>query len=288
MGSLLPDAARQRGRRVAVRCVAALPLGIRRRARSDRRAARFLRAVWTWAGKAPVPIRGGGAKGLLVWPSFDLRHVQARSLLAGALEPEVQDVVRRWLEPGSVFYDIGANIGFFSLIGARAVGSGGRVYAFEPVAENAAAVRANAALNGFDNVCVLERAVSSEIDRARLLLVADRSWSMLDPGWLHPETIAVLEVETTTIDDLLARGGLPAPDVIKIDVEGAELDVIRGAGKTLSRHRPTIICEAHGTMPLLYELLRAEGYEIDVLDDGPPEPPAPVHILARPSPAPGR
>ena len=75
----------------------------------------------------------------------------------GTYEQPVQDAVASNLLPGDVFYDVGANIGFFSLIAARCVDVSGRVYAFEPVPRNAAAIVRNAKLNGFNRIEVLKR-----------------------------------------------------------------------------------------------------------------------------------
>lgn len=186
----------------------------------------------------------------------------------------MQLALRRCLQPGAVFYDIGANLGFFSLVAAACVGPHGRVYAFEPVPANAATLRRNAALNGFANITVLERAASSTSGTARLQLVADLSWSMLDRNWRHPQTRSVIDVEAVSIDDLVAASDASPPDVVKLDVEGWELDVIAGMRATIARHKPTIICELHGTASEFFALVRAAGYSAEVLgvattpDDG--------------------
>src|ERR1700722_172759 len=90
--------------------------------------------------------------------------------LTGHAEPEVQRALQDFVEPGQVVYDVGANIGFFTLLLARLVGPRGRVFAFEPMPENAAALRHIVALNGLDNVTVVEKAMSSESGTAQLLL----------------------------------------------------------------------------------------------------------------------
>ena len=88
----------------------------------------------------------------------------------GAAEPEAQALVAHWLNPGDVFYDVGANVGFFTLIGARRVGESGRVVAFEPAPTTRAALERNVRLNGFANVDIVEAAVSDAAGSATFVM----------------------------------------------------------------------------------------------------------------------
>jgi FkbM family methyltransferase len=162
-----------------------------------------------------------------------------------------------------VVYDVGANLGFFSLVAARLVGaSEGRVYAFEPAPENAEAIRRNAQLNLLPNITVIDRAVSSHAGTARLQIVDDQSWSRLEEFGAHPGTEVVLEVETVSIDGLLDAGELPPPALVKIDVEGAELAVLEGMAKTIAEHRPVIVCELHGTHAGFVDAMAEHSYRV--------------------------
>lgn len=102
---------------------------------------------------------GIGAKLLLADTAAMCMHVQGSGLVRGTLETSVQEAMRRLLPRGGVFFDVGANIGFFSLIAARLVGPDGKVVAFEPVPATAALISENAQRNGLATIDVRERAV---------------------------------------------------------------------------------------------------------------------------------
>jgi FkbM family methyltransferase len=210
---------------------------------------RILRAGVRWLEGGVLRVPQGHAGGL----AFDMRHLPIAhahigSIAGGNLESAVQEAMIRHLGRGGVFYDVGANLGFFSLLAAHISGlDAGRVYAFEAAPDNAEAIRVNAALNAIANIEVLAVAVSDHAGRGRLQVVDDQSWSKLVDYGEHPFTERVIEVELVAIDDLVAAGRLPPPDVVKIDVEGAELAVLRGMRETIERHRPAIICELHDT-----------------------------------------
>jgi FkbM family methyltransferase len=188
----------------------------------------------------------------------------------GASEPLVQEALVRYLARGAVFYDIGANVGFLTMIGARKVQPEGVVYAFEPSPETAAVLRRNVARNRLENVVVIERAVAAEVGVATLA-AEDPLTARLAPSGI--------QVETTTID---ATGSdLRPPDVIKIDVEGAEAHVLRGMRATLVDARPIVICEIHGeTDAECVELLEAAGYVASKLE---PDEGGMPHIVAVPA-----
>jgi FkbM family methyltransferase len=196
----------------------------------------------------------------------------------------------RHLGRGGVFYDIGANLGFFALLGAHLVGlDEGRVYAFEAAPDNAEAIRVNAALNAIANVEVLAVAVSDHAGSGRLQVVDDQSWSKLIDYGEHPFTEQVIDVELVAIDDLIASGRLPAPDVVKIDVEGAELAVLGGMRETIERHRPAIICELHDTHAEFVDFMAGCGYRLINLEGPIPltAAGASAHALALPALHPG-
>ena len=191
-----------------------------------------------------------------------ISHAHAGALASGNLEFSVQEALVRHLERGAVMYDIGANLGFFSLVAARLLGPEGRVYAFEPAPDNAAAITRNARLNQLENIDVIPRAVSSRGGTARLQVVDDQSWSRLEEFGEHPDTERVLEVATVTIDELVQSGALPPPAVVKIDVEGAELAVVEGMAATIERYQPAIVCELHETHEGFAAAMAAHAYRV--------------------------
>ena len=161
----------------------------------------------------------------------------------GTYERPLQSFIAGHLAEGDVFYDIGANIGFFSLIAARRVGTAGRVYAFEPVPENAAAISRSARLNGFDAVDVLNVAVGSTNGRTELMLARHIGGATLASVGPPPDLRGAIEVEIVTIDTLIAQRGLRPPTLVKVDVEGAEIEALTGMAETIRTHRPTVLYE---------------------------------------------
>ena len=169
--------------------------------------------------------------------------------------------MRRCLRPGMTFYDLGANIGFFSLMGARLVGEQGRVIAFEADPEIAARLREHVHRNGFHCVTVVEKAVWSEATKVFFARVDPRTSP--DRGLGHvggAASASTIEIEAVTLDEFARTS--PAPDFIKCDVEGAEVEVFRGAQTLLAEKRPGILCEIHSeeNRRALLEDLKTFGY----------------------------
>lgn len=238
-----------------------------------------------WYGRAPVAIETGPAAGMFVATThLPLDHAHAGAILRGGLEPTVHQAMIRSVRPGSVFYDVGANIGYFTLVGARMVGPQGRVIAFDPVPVCAEAVARNIALNALDQAEIRAVAVGDHRGRARLQVVEEASWSCLSATGAHDDTLQEIDVEMVTLDELVAGGEIPPPDVLKIDTEGAEIMVLEGMRETLARHGPKVICELHDTNAAFSALMDEIGYRAVDLDgpfpvaDSPPD----IHVLAEP------
>jgi FkbM family methyltransferase len=197
------------------------------------------------------------------------------------LEPSVQEALRRHVAPGAVVYDVGANIGFFSLLAASLVGPTGRVEAFEPMPSSAEAIRANATLNGLDTIRVHQVAVADRSGLQTLLLHSEDSESHLADRGRHRAITGELAVDVIALDEHIENGLVPIPDVIKIDVEGSEIAVIRGLERTLHLRDVTIVCELHETNHEVAHLLTDLGYAFHNLDGtAPVEDAGPVHLLA--------
>jgi FkbM family methyltransferase len=214
-----------------------------------------------------------------------ISHAHVGSIAFGNLESSVQEAMVRHLGRGGVFYDIGANLGFFAMLGAHLAGlHEGHVYAFEAAPENAEAIRHNAELNAIPNITVIAKAVSSHAGRGRLQVVDDQSWSKLEEYGEHPNTEQVIEVELVAIDDLVGSGELPPPTLVKIDVEGAEIAVLEGMRQTIARHQPAIICELHGTHREFVQEMAGHNYRLINLEGTIPvqEEGASAHALALP------
>ncbi|RWP46009.1 MAG: FkbM family methyltransferase [Mesorhizobium sp.] len=225
--------------------------------------ARFLSVF----GDARVIAKGEAAGLKLVAKSADPNFVR------GTYEPPIQQAIAANLAPGDAFFDIGANIGFFSLIAARRVGPRGQVYAFEPVPRNAAAVAESARLSGFDTIRVFAEAAGAISGRGQLLLAHHIGGAALASAGAPPDMSGRLEVSIVAIDDAIAQRGLRPPSLVKIDVEGAEIDVLAGMTETLRRHGPKVIYEVDDATRegldrkarKIAELLTAAGYALKPL-----------------------
>ncbi|MGH9675926.1 MAG: FkbM family methyltransferase [Candidatus Acidiferrum sp.] len=201
-----------------------------------------------WASAKLVPrdtlvwmqVRQGPAQGL--WLHLNPRT--GRSYLEGGGEPEVQAALREHLKPGMSFFDIGANIGFFSLLAARLVGKAGKVVAFEADPEVAARLREHAARNAMNWITMEQKAVWSE-PRTVFFARIDPA-SSPDRGLGHVVSGGAsntIQVDAVALDDYILTE--PSPDFLKCDVEGAEVEVFRGAQRLLKEKRPGILCEMH-------------------------------------------
>lgn len=187
--------------------------------------------------------------------------------LLGTTEPAVQSALATVLKTGMTYYDIGANVGFHSMIAAKLVDPArGNVICFEPVAENARCLIHNARLNGFDHVQVKQIALSDVDQEGRFWLSDEPTWGTLASVGEQPtRCIGSIMVPVRRLDDVIVQDGLPPPNVIKIDVEGAEVGVLRGGVNTIREHRPIMMIELHGTNGPIQELLGAMNYTSVVL-----------------------
>ncbi len=146
------------------------------------------------------------------------------SVYFNKMEPEQVEAMLREIKKGDVFFDIGANVGYYSILASKIVGKTGTVVACEPVIRNLAYLQRHVVLNKADNVSILAFACSGENGTARFSFGPNNAMGHIVED--DADEIAVL-VPTVTLDKMVEELGL-TPDVIKIDVEGAELDVLEG------------------------------------------------------------
>jgi len=163
--------------------------------------------------------------------------LQREIFISGDFEPNVRREILSILKPGDLFLDIGANVGFFSLLAAKAVGPEGKVYAFEPAPKARTALRRNLALNHIQNVMVVAAALSDGPGRAALFLDA-RNNSGASSLNRSPHSGESVEVELDTYDRFASQNALPVPALVKLDVEGAEVKVLRGMQALLAGPNP--------------------------------------------------
>ncbi|MGZ4787898.1 MAG: FkbM family methyltransferase [Terriglobales bacterium] len=177
--------------------------------------------------------------------------------LYGCYDYPVTKLVESLIEPGMVFFDIGANAGLFSLLAATKCE---RVYAFEPLPSNLRRMRRNIKINGLRNVSILEKAVGDREATATLYVPESDNSGLASLTYMAGAKS--IEVPVITLDKFVQQKRLARVDLMKIDIEGAEVMAFEGAGELLSRaDAPDVIFEAHPGSEAA-KWLEARGYTI--------------------------
>ncbi len=205
-----------------------------------------------------VPILKGPLKHSLLPKSFALENL---ATLLGRYEPAV---VSELLSAGPIHvaYDVGAHFGFMSLVLSRIVGEAGRVFAFEPIPENRAAIDSLIDMNQLHKVIhVVPLALGESSEMKRMLLRECSSMHQLEEAYRGKGSniYSTVDVESCTLDSFIFERGNLIPQLIKIDVEGAEELVLKGALKTLQLYHPTLVVEIHGPQNVLKILKLIQG-----------------------------
>lgn len=171
--------------------------------------------------------------------------------LFGRPEEQVVQAEIEHLSEGMTFVDVGANVGRYTLLAAKCVGDRGRVIAFEPDPHTYGALQKSVEINGLDQITISDVAVSDVDGQGNLLTGADPGWSTLQCDWLshmqHGQLsdIAQNTVQLSKLDTLLKNMDTDV-DLLKIDVEGGEMNVLLGAHELLdSGTIKRIVCEVH-------------------------------------------
>lgn len=210
----------------------------------------------------PLPVFAGPLRGSLWLSGSAPGPAKGLSTLFNRCEPGQLREALALTRSGSVVFDVGANVGLYTLLFAR---NCSRVYAFEPVPSNLAWLARNLAWNRIDNVTVLPWAAGAESGLTAFAEGEHHSEGRVDAKGSMPAYAVAL-------DAFAARYGA-SPDVLKIDVEGGELDVLKGAEGLLRARKPAILLSTHGDGPKAecLRFLRERGYAgVKPLDDADP------------------
>jgi FkbM family methyltransferase len=192
-------------------------------------------------------------------------------------EPAVSEVFRSHLKPGMAVVDIGANIGWFSLLSAALVGKTGRVFSFEPGMANSRFLMLNKAVNAFDQITLIHAAASDRIESLAYSSTLSNG-SVADLTGAEPGLILNSDIVLAMPIDSIIPPDLPI-HLIKVDVEGWEMKALRGAAQTIERWKPKIIAEF--TPPALLRdsgltgeeflaYFKERGYSFEVIQEGKP------------------
>ena len=249
-----------------------IPLRIKVALRGDRAApSRLANTIHSFLNRLateryPILPCGGVLKGFRMRVDWQLH----RSFAYGSWEPEVVRSIQDHLQSGMRVLDIGAQSGYYSLLLSRLVGPEGIVFAFEPLPANFRVLEENMSLNSIQNVMIRREAVSDfsgnisfEFPREEVSLIAGPV--------LDSDNLGAFQVPAISLDDFVRQTGQPI-QFIKMDVEGAETAVLRGAVQTLKAFHPSMVVELHhdhpqdGLHPAI-TLLEQLGYQIEWLNE---------------------
>lgn len=227
-----------------------------RRLLPDQFAGKLIRSFLRPASRRSGRILGGPLRGTKWMPSS--MHL---SCWLGIYEAEKAQCCCRLVKPGAILLDLGANVGYFTLLAAGLVGPAGRVWAFEPLDANVRLLKQHLVLNGVRNATLIRGAVADYCGTASF----DDSLGGVASRLSKQGTS---RVPVFSIDSLVQQRTIHAPDYMKIDVEGAEMSVLRGAQETLAATHPTLFIDTHGEMihQECLAFLAQLGYSLEPLD----------------------
>jgi FkbM family methyltransferase len=221
----------------------------------------------------PIPVRLPFGAWWLAW-----NDVVGKSVLKGVFEKSESEFLMRMLKPGMTVLDIGAHHGFYTLLASRSVGNSGHVFAFEPSPRERKKLKWHLRWNHCSNVEVFDVALGASAGEAELFLAAGRETGCngLQPPAVRG-TSKKVNVTLDTVDNFLIRRKIERVDFVKLDVEGAELSVLGGAGNLLSAQpRPIVLVEVCDLRTAAWgypasrilDLLSDRGYRLFELRDG--------------------
>jgi FkbM family methyltransferase len=250
-----------------------LPLPIRQALYRFQPLARLIRGSMNAAvddGLSVIQVAAGTLKGYQV--QLNLKAEKSRWL--GTYEPELQATLVEFLRPGQVIYDVGANIGYVTLMFAHHTGATGQVFAFEALPVNVERIRKNLALNAIKNVGVISGAVLDKAGDVTFYVHESVGMGKAagSAGRHEAQYKAEITVPGLSLDEFVYQQGNPAPDVVKMDIEGGEVLALPGMKRLLNEHHPLMLLELHGpeSEKVAWETLTSAGYSLRQMSAGYP------------------
>lgn len=191
----------------------------------------------------------------------------------GQHDQHLQSALVEKIKAGMIVYDAGANIGYHTLLMADLVGSKGHVYAFEPLPTLVERLHTNLKLNpDLSNITVIPKAVSNNSEPIDFLVHESIMGGKMDISAGLPDEafVANLTVPSISLDQFAYQEGHPAPQVVKLDIQGGEVLALPGMQRILDQAKPLIFIEMHGTEAIqsCWERLTGAGYEILTIEPG--------------------
>jgi len=210
--------------------------------------------------KTVLPILQGPLKGKK-W----IKGSSINGCWLGTYELDKQVLFSKYVKPGTIVFDVGANVGLYSLLASVFAGENGKVFSFEPLPENIYYLKKHIGLNNLKNVKVIEKAVSDKVSTVRFNFGDNRSSG-------HISNDGEIEVVTINLDEFIKEGN-PLPDLIKMDIEGAEYEALLGAKELLKSKKPVIFLATHSAelRAKCLKLIAEFGYNAKSIDNKPIE-----------------
>ena len=221
-------------------------------------------------GLSEITVAAGDLKGYRLL--LNLKAEKSRWL--GTYEPELQAALREFLRPGMVVYDVGANIGYISLMMAHDVGPRGQVFAFEALPVNVERIQKNLALNQQSNVSVISAAVLDKTAPVTFYVHGSVGMGKAagSAGRREEHYTAEISVPGLSLDEFVYQQGRPAPAAVKMDIEGGEVLALPGMRRILAEHAPVMFLELHGpeSEKAAWQALTGAGYTLRAMESGYP------------------
>lgn len=223
------------------------------------------------SGLSEVEVAAGDLKGYKIL--LNLKMEKSRWL--GTYEPELAAAARALLKPGMTVYDVGANIGYVSLLLAHHTRPEGKVFAFEALPANAQRIRRNVALNALESrITLIEAAVTDRSGEITFLVHQSVGMGKAagSAGRREEQYQAEIRVRSLSLDEFVYQQGNPPPDAVKMDIEGGEVLALPGMKRILAEHHPILFLELHGpeSEQAAWQALTAAGYTLHEMSPGYP------------------
>ncbi len=223
------------------------------------------------SGLSEVEIAAGDLKGYKIL--LNLKMEKSRWL--GTYEPELTEAVRKFLRPGMTVYDVGANIGYVSLLLAHHVRPNGKIFAFEALPANVERIRRNVALNALESrITLVPGAVADQSGELTFFVHESVGMGKVagSAGRREARYQAEIKVSALSLDEFVYQQGNPPPAAVKMDIEGGEVLALPGMKRLLAEHHPLLLLELHGpeSEKVAWETLTTFGYTLHEMSPGYP------------------
>lgn len=210
---------------------------------------RIFKLLGRLAGPDFYEIEGGPLRGHVIYVDPET----IRAYLLGNYEPDVTKGIQDCCRPGMIVMDVGAHIGYFTILMGQSVGVYGRCISFEPLSENFESICLSVSKNRLRNICVEQMALGGQLGKTKFKINDNRTMGRLGHLVPHQDEVSFSrfeDVPISTLDGYVSEHQVDKIDFIKLDIEGGEWDFVKGAKSTISKNRPVILVEVHTFAPV--------------------------------------